>query len=99
MEITVNLTFIFYIIALIVLLFIVSRAFKDKLDNTKDIHFKDKDSDITNNLIAKYPNVSPDFINKSQKEQAIDNNNEIHEIRKELDNIKIILNGVVSGDR
>lgn len=63
---------------------LLSRGFKDKLDNTKDMS-------IFNGLIAKYPNVAPDFFNKSSKEQAIDNNNEIHEINKRLDKIQFYL--------
>jgi len=47
--------------------------------------FIDKDKDITTKFLDKFPLVSPDFINKSTKEQNVENNQEIHELNKRLD--------------
>lgn len=47
--------------------------------------FIDKDKDITAKFLDKFPLVSPDFINKSAKEQNVENNQEIHELNKHLD--------------
>lgn len=72
----------------IIVTFIISRAFKDKLDAKKDIHFKDKDTEITSCILAKYPNVSHDYLAKTQREQTIENNQEIHKIEKRLEAIE-----------
>lgn len=67
---------------------LLSRAFKDKLDNKKDMHAKDCDTDLMQDLIQsmqiKYPDVNQNFIIKPEKEQNIENNQEIHEINKKL---------------
>lgn len=46
----------------------------------------------TDKFLEKYPNVSELFINKTAKEQNIENNQEIHEINKRLDAIEKSLN-------
>lgn len=46
----------------------------------------------TDKFLEKYPNVSELFINKTAKEQNIENNQEIHEINKRLDAIEKRLN-------
>ena len=79
---------------------LISRAFKDKLDNKKDIHTKDCDTDVMQDLIMKYPNVQKEFMLLPEREQNIENNQEIHEInkkllviQKDLDEIRRIQNG------
>ena len=79
---------------------LLARFGKDKLDNKKDIHAKDCDTDIVQDLIQKFPLVSRDFMNKNTVEQNIENNQEIHEInkkllaiQKDLDEIRRIQNG------
>lgn len=47
--------------------------------------FIDKDKEITNKFLDKFPLVSPDFINKSAKEQNVENNQEIHELNKKVE--------------
>ena len=67
---------------------LLSRFGKDKLDNKKDIHAKDCDTDVMQDLIQmqiKYPDVNKEFIILPEKEQNIENNQEIHEINKKLD--------------
>lgn len=63
---------------------LLARFDKDKLDNKKDIHAKDCDTDIIQDLIQKFPLVSRDFMNKNTVEQNVENNQEIHEINKKL---------------
>jgi hypothetical protein len=67
---------------------LLARFGKDKLDNKKDIHAKDCDTDVMQDLIQmqiKYPDVKKEFIILPEKEQNIENNQEIHEINKKLD--------------
>ena len=67
---------------------LLSRFGKDKLDNKKNIHAKDCDTDVMQDLIQmqiKYPDVNKEFIILPEKEQNIENNQEIHEINKKLD--------------
>ena len=61
---------------------LLGRFGKDVLDNKKDMQAKEKDAEIINNLVARYPLVDKDFIVKPEKEQNIENNQEIHEINK-----------------
>lgn len=63
---------------------ILGRFGKDKLDNKKDIHAKDCDTDVMQDLIQKYPDVQKEFVLLPEKEQNIENNQEIHEINKKL---------------
>lgn len=79
---------------------LLARFGKDKLDNKKDIHAKDCDADITQDLIQKFDLVKPEFINQPLREQNIENNQEIHEInkrlliiQKDIDEIRRIQNG------
>lgn len=67
---------------------LLARFGKDKLDNKKDIHAKDCDTDIVQDLIQKFPLVSRDFMNKNTVEQNIENNQEIHEINIRLYDIE-----------
>lgn len=79
---------------------LLARFGKDKLDNKKDIHAKDCDTDVMQDLIMKYPNVQKEFMLLPEREQNIENNQEIHEInkkllviQKDLDEIRRIQNG------
>ena len=68
---------------------LLARFGKDKLDNKKDIHAKDCDTDVMQDLIqtmqAKYPDVKKEFIILPEKEQNIENNQEIQEINEKFD--------------
>lgn len=79
---------------------LLARFGKDKLDNKKDIHAKDCDTDITQDLIQKFPLVQKEYMLLPEREQNIENNQEIHEInkrllviQKDLDEIRRIQNG------
>lgn len=84
-EVTINLFWVLTTILLIIITFVILAGYKNFLDNNKDIHFKNQDTSITSDLIAKFPLVSPDFINKSAKEQNVENNQEIHELNKKIE--------------
>lgn len=64
---------------------LLARFGKNKLDNKKDMHAKDCDADIIQDLIQKYPAVEKEFVLKTEIEQNIENNQEIHEINKKID--------------
>ena len=64
---------------------LLARFGKDKLDNKKDMHAKDCDTDVMQDLIQKYPLVEKEFMLKTEIEQNIENNQEIHEINKKID--------------
>lgn len=64
---------------------VLGRFGKGKLDNKKDMHAKDCDADIIQDLIQKYPAVEKEFVLKTEIEQNIENNQEIHEINKKID--------------
>lgn len=67
---------------------LLGRFGKDVLDNKKDMQAKEKDAEIINNLVARYPLVDKEFIVKPEKEQNIENNQEIHEINKKIEELE-----------
>ena len=48
-----------------------------------------------NKIIDKYPLVNTDFLNKTSKEQSIENNQEIHEINKKLEKLEELVEKVI----
>ena len=71
---------------------LLARFGKDKLDNKKDIHAKDCDTDVMQDLIQKYPNVQKEFMLLPEKEMNIENNQEIHEINKKIEALETEIN-------
>ena len=67
---------------------LLARFGKDKLDNKKDIHAKDCDTDVMQDLIQKYPNVQKEFMLLPEREQNIENNQEIHEINQKIESLE-----------
>ena len=80
MIIDINLFWIVLFIVVAVALFLVHSGFNINLFVKKDEHIADK-------FFNKFPLVSPDFYNKSAKEQNAENNQEIHEQNIILENI------------
>ena len=64
---------------------LLARFGKDKLDNKKDIHAKDCVTDVMQDLIQKYPDVQKEFMLLPEREQNIENNQEIQEINEKFD--------------
>ena len=77
MEITIGFYHITLIIAVILIAYFIKECF-----------FKTKDTNITNNILEKYPDVSNIFASKNIKEQNIENNQEIHDINKRFDKLE-----------
>lgn len=73
---------------------LLARFGKDKLDNKKDIHAKDCDADITQDLIQKFPAVDREFMLLPEKEMNIENNQEIHEINKRIEALETEINKI-----
>ena len=83
MEVTINLSWIMFLIFIlaIIITFVVARSYKDNLDNKKDIHFKDKDVEITSvafNKIGEVKDGTPNEVILNL--QNVENNKEIHEL-------------------
>lgn len=81
MQIDVNLTYIFIFLIICLAIFLFHNGFGIRL-------FVKKDEKITEKFLDKFPLVSPDFMNKSNKEQSIENNQEIHELNKRVENLE-----------
>lgn len=77
MEITIHAFWIVFFVVVVLVAYFVKECF-----------FKTKDTDITTNIIDKFPLVSWGFRQKSIKEQNIENNQEIHENNKKLDELE-----------
>lgn len=84
MIVEINLFWILFLLIVAVFLFLLHNFGGLKL-------FVDKDRHIADKFFDKFPLVSPEFINKSSKEQNIENNQEIHEINKRLDKMQFYL--------
>lgn len=79
------LLFIFGIIAT----FVLSRVYKDKLDNRKDIHFKDKDVEVTSKAFDKIgtiKNGTPNEIILNM--QNVENNKELFSHDRKIENLE-----------
>jgi len=76
----INLAWISIFVFLGIVIFLVHSGFNTKLFVKKDEHIADK-------FFDKFPLVSPDFYNKTAKEQNAENNQEIHEQNIILENI------------
>lgn len=75
------LVLIFAVVGFFNFLQALTHAIKDTKLNTKT---KELDNEVIQELIKKFPDVSEDFIKKSEKLQNIENNQEIHEINKKI---------------
>ena len=76
---TINLFYPLLFIAAIILTFVIARSYKDKLDYKKDVHFKDKDVEVTTEAfkrIGEVKNGTPNEIVLNL--QNVENNKEIH---------------------
>ena len=81
---TINLFYPLLFIFGIIATFMLSRVYKDKLDNRKDIHFKDKDVEVTTEAfkkIGEVKNGTPNEIILNM--QNIENNKELfsHDVK------------------
>lgn len=87
--ITINLFWIFSTLFLIVCVFVLARSYKDKLDNKKDIHFKDKDVEITSEAFKKIGEVKDGTQNEVILNlQNVENNKEIHSLNQKMEQLE-----------
>lgn len=73
----------------IIITFVIARMHKDKLDNTKDIHFKDKDVEVTTeafNKIGTIKNGTPNEIILNM--QNVENNKELFSHDRKLEELE-----------
>ena len=73
----------------IIITFVIARTYKDKLDFKKDIHFKDKDVEITSEAFKKIGEVKNGTPNELILNlQNIENNKEIYLHDQEIEDLK-----------
>ena len=80
-ETAINLYYIFQFILYLLAIFGIFSFINTVAHLLSNKHTTDK-------FLEKYPNVSELFINKTAREQNIENNQEIHEINKRLAEIE-----------
>lgn len=85
METSFNFAPIFMFLIVCLLLFLVHNL-SGLLSSLKI--FSKHGKDLTEQFLDKFPLVLSGFINKSVKEQNIENNQEIHEINKRLERLE-----------
>lgn len=87
--IEVNLFYPTVLIIAIILTFVISRSCKDNLDNKKDIHFKDKDVEITSEAFKKIGEVKDGTQNEVILNlQNVENNKEIHSLNQKMEQLE-----------
>lgn len=90
---TINLFYSLLFILAIIITFVLSRVYNDKLNYKKDIHFKDKDVEITSEAFKKIGEVSknatPDQIILNL--QNVENNKEIHSNNLKLEKLEEVV--------
>lgn len=73
----------------VIIVFVISRALKDYLDNKKDIHFKDKDVEITSEAFKKIGEVKDGTQNEVILNlQNVENNKEIHSLNQKMEQLE-----------
>lgn len=94
---TINLFYPLLLVLAIIITFVIARMHKDKLDNRKDIHFKDKDVEVTTeafNKIGTIKNGTPNEIILNM--QNVENNKELFSHDRQLEEldekVKFLLN-------
>ena len=89
----VNLYYQLLFLLLVIIVFILSRALKDYLDNKKDIHFKDKDVEITSEEFKKIGEVKDGTQNEVILNlQNVENNKEIHSMNQKMEQLEQLVN-------
>ena len=86
MEAIFNINYFVMAIILTILIFVIARVYNDKLSYKKDIHFKDKDVEITSEAFKKIGEVKNGTPNELILNlQNVENNKEIfnHDTRLE----------------
>lgn len=86
---TINLFYPLLLVLAIIITFVIARMHKDKLDNRKDIHFKDKDVEVVSEAFKKIGEVKDGTPNEIILNlQNVENNKEIYSHDKKLDKLE-----------
>lgn len=82
----INLFYPMMFVLVIIITFVVARVYKDKLDNKKDIHFKDKDVEVVSDAFKKIGEVKNGTPNEIILNlQNVENNRELFAHDQKLD--------------
>lgn len=89
MEVIFNINYFVMAIILIVAIFILARVYNDKLNYKKDIHFKNKDVEITSEAFKRIGEVKDGTPNEVILNlQNVENNKEIYLHDKKIDELE-----------
>lgn len=89
MEVIFNINYFVMAIILIVAIFILARVYNDKLNFKKDIHFKNKDVEITSETFKRIGEVKDGTPNEVILNlQNVENNKEIYLHDKKIDELE-----------
>lgn len=89
MEVIFNINYFVMAIILIVAIFILARVYNDKLNFKKDIHFKNKDVEITSEAFKRIGEVKDGTPNEVILNlQNVENNKEIYLHDKKIDELE-----------
>ena len=89
MEVIFNINYFVMAIILTILIFVIARVYNDKLNYKKDIHFKDKDVEITSEAFKRIGEVKDGTPNEVILNlQNVENNKEIYLHDKKIDELE-----------
>ena len=89
MEVIFNINYFVMAIILTILIFVIARVYNDKLKYKKDIHFKDKDVEITSEAFKRIGEVKDGTPNEVILNlQNVENNKEIYLHDKKIDELE-----------
>lgn len=89
MEAIFNINYFVMAIILTILIFVIARVYNDKLNYKKDIHFKDKDVEITSEAFKRIGEVKDGTPNEVILNlQNVENNKEIYLHDKKIDELE-----------
>ena len=87
--VNINLFYLLFFILTIIITFVLARVYHDKLSYKKDIHFKDKDVEITSEAFKRIGEVKDGTPNEIiLNMQNIENNKEIYLHDKKIDELE-----------
>lgn len=82
MTIDINFTWLLILVVIGIALFLLHNGFNINLFVKKDEHIADK-------FFDKFPLVTSNFLQKTHREQTVENNQEIHELTQRVEHLEI----------
>lgn len=87
--VNINLFYPLFFILAIIITFVIARVYNDKLSYKKDIHFKDKDVEVTSEAFKRIGEVTKGTPNEIILNlQNVENNKEIYLHDKKIDELE-----------